>query len=72
MAARLQRYEELLRRHGINLDELDDPVISAPPGVASASVDDASLSHRSGVAGKDGLPLYAHKYVNSCWKFEHA
>lgn len=63
MAARLQRYEELLRRHGIKLDELDDPVISARPGIASASVDGANSSHISAVVGKDGLPLYAPKYV---------
>ncbi|KFZ20378.1 hypothetical protein V501_00170 [Pseudogymnoascus sp. VKM F-4519 (FW-2642)] len=64
VAARLQRYEELLRRHGIKLDELDDPVISARPGVASASVDGANSSHISAVVGKDGLPLYA---PNNLW-----
>lgn len=63
MATRLQRYEELLHRHGIKLDELDDPGISGPPEVASTNIGGGGPSHRSDIAGKDGLPLYAHKYV---------
>ncbi|OBT72758.1 hypothetical protein VF21_08996 [Pseudogymnoascus sp. 05NY08] len=64
VAARLQRYEELLRRHGIKLDELDEPAIPEPPGVASANIDGANPSHRFGAGGKDGLPLYA---PNNLW-----
>lgn len=62
MAARLQRYEELLHRHGIKFDELDEPSISGSSDVANTGVD-YSHSYRPGIAGKDGVPLYPHKYV---------
>lgn len=63
MAARLQRYEELLHRHGIKLDELDDPGISGTSDVASTKIEGVNPSYRPGIAGKDGIPLYAPKYV---------
>ncbi|KFY83884.1 hypothetical protein V500_09813 [Pseudogymnoascus sp. VKM F-4518 (FW-2643)] len=64
VAARLQRYEELLHRHGIKLDELDDPGISGTPDVASTKIEGVSPSYGPGIAGKDGIPLYAH---NNLW-----
>lgn len=66
MAARLQRYEELLHRHGIRLEELDYPSTSKAREVASTNIGGDNPSHESGIAGKDGLPLYTtHTYVTS-------
>lgn len=66
MAARLQRYEELLHRHGIKLEELDDPGTLKAPEVASTNIGGVNPSHGSDIAGKDGLPLYTtHTYVTS-------
>lgn len=64
MAARLQRYEELLHRHGIKFDELDEPSISGSSDVANTNIGgDYTHSYRPDIAGKDGVPLYPHKYV---------
>ncbi|KFY65108.1 hypothetical protein V496_02853 [Pseudogymnoascus sp. VKM F-4515 (FW-2607)] len=65
VAARLQRYEELLHRHGIKFDELDEPSISGSSDVANTNIGgDYTHSYRPDIAGKDGVPLYPH---NNLW-----
>ncbi|KFY41618.1 hypothetical protein V494_02888 [Pseudogymnoascus sp. VKM F-4513 (FW-928)] len=55
VAARLQRYEELLHRHGIKLDELDDPDTPEAREKARASTGGVHPGLEPASAGKEGL-----------------